>query len=67
MEALEDLVDNSLEVIFRRTFPDSESAKLGRGEKIQVLVRHPHDSSKTYAVLGKDVRDALKKTQGVLF
>ena len=60
MEILAYLVDTSLEVVIRVTYPDREKARLGIGKKVQVLVRHLKDSSKTYAVLGNDVQEALR-------
>ena len=64
MEDLASLVDSSLEVVFRATYPDTESAELKRDKRVQVLVRHLNDPAKTYAVLGTDVRDALKRAYG---
>ena len=54
------LVDKSLEVVFRATFPDEKKARLGLDKKIQIVVRHPECPGKTFAVLGNDVWDALE-------
>jgi len=64
MMLLASLVNDSLEVTFRVTYPDAESAELGRDRKVQVVVRYPKDPTKTYAVLGTGVRDALKRAYG---
>ena len=60
MNKLQALVDRNLEVIFRSTYPDMESVRLGRGKKIQLLVRHTTDSDRTKAVLGSDVEACLE-------
>ena len=60
LKILEHLVNTSLEVTIRVTYPDMERAKLGIGKKIQVLVRHLSDPSKTYAVLDNDIQEALR-------
>lgn len=62
MEILAYLVDSSLEVTIRMTYPDMEKARLGIGKKIQVLVRHLSIPTKTYAVLGNDIQEALRNT-----
>ena len=62
LEILAYLVDSSLEVTIRMTYPDMEKARLGIGKKVQVLVRHLSIPSKTYAVLGNDIQEALRNT-----